>query len=541
MPKYIKSSIIWLVLGIVSLAIFILFYNHAFPVASIDVKIDRGEAVKRSANFIEQQGFDPGSFDKTIKFHSDYYASGYLQKTQGIKRTNELVGEGIPIWSWRVRWFKELQKEGFLVDVDPSSGEIIYFHHFVLDDEEGLNLGQTEAMAIAKGKVILQDIDLENYELKDSTVKKQRQRTDYKFVWEKKDYKIEEATLRISADIYGDRLGKYRLHLKVPEEFRRYIKGEISFGKMLIMTTDIVMYLLLLLGIFILLFQPKQVKLNLKFWLICGCIIVLLKMLNFFNTMPLLWSSYIDTVSKPVFITTALGEHLSRAISVGLIIFACGLLAALLPRNFVYTNISLYHTIKNRNFYSVAPIFIVGYSLGFIFLGYVTLFYLIGTKFFSIWIPPVTEYSNILAMSLPFLFPLTIAVSAAVKEEVIYRLFAISFLKKYIKVTWLTLLIPALIWGFAHSFYTVFPIYIRGIELTIFGIVIGIVFLKYGVETVIIAHFVINAILAGLPLLRSHNPYFATSGVIVVALAFLPIIIMRVVFKKKRVILLKQS
>jgi hypothetical protein len=60
------------------------------------------------------------------------------------------------------------------------------------------------------------------------------------------------------------------------------------------------------------------------------------------------------------------------------------------------------------------------------------------------------------------------------------------------------------------------------------------VFLKYGVETVIIAHFVIDAWLAGLPLLMSHNLYFIISGIIVIILAFIPIPVLAFSFKNKK-------
>lgn len=535
MPKYTKPLIAWSVLGITGLAIFIIFFSHAFPVASIDLKINREEAIKRSADFIDRQGFDSQSFDKTVIFDSNAYASAYLQKTQGVKKSNELIRKGIPVWFWRVRWFKELEKEGFLVDLDPSTGEIITFFHFILEDEEGSDLSQDEAMAIGRSKIISQGIDLEDYELKDSTVKKQKKRTDYHFVWEKKGYKIEEATLRVGVDIYGDKLGKYARQLKVPEEFRRYIKGQVSFGSMLSTASTIFKYLLIITAVCMLIFQAKQARPSWKLWFICGCTIALLEMFNFFNGMPLLWNFYPETMSKPAFIMSSLANQLMYVLSIGLIIIACGSLAELFARNFVHARMPLYHAIKNRNFQGqeILPVLIVGYSLGFIFLGYITLFYLSGSKFFNIWIPPATEYANTLGMAIPVLFPLAIAVSAAVNEEFIYRLFAISFLKKYIRKTWLAILIPAIMWGFSHSFYHVFPVYIRGIELTIFGIILGIVFLKYGIETVVIAHFVINATLAGLPLLRSHNPYLSASGVIVIALASVPIIVMLVICKRK--------
>ncbi len=539
MPKHIKSLISWLIFGIVGLLIFILFFNQASPIASIDTKLSKKEVFKIAADYIQAQGFDLKGYDKTIIFYSDYYASTYLQKTQGIKKSNELIRKGIPVWFWRVRWFKELQKEGFIVDVDPSTGEIVRFYYSVLDDEKGANLSESQARAMAEEKVALQGIDLKDYTLKDSTTKRQKQRTDYYFDWEKKDYKIKDATLRVKVDIYGGKLGRYKRYLKVPEEFSRYIERETSFGEVLYMVSNIAMFLLTIAVIVVLIVHAKQIKVNWrwKFGLIFACIVVASEILAFLNRMPLLWNSYPDAISKFVFIMMSSEEGLIIAFSIGLMIFAYGCAGDLLSRDLWQTKMPLLNPANNK--YSsasqeIAPILIVGYSLGFIFLGYITLFYLIGTKFFNIWMPPNTEYSNILGTSMPFLFPLTIALGAAIKEEFMYRLFAISFLKRYLRLTWLVVFIPALIWGFAHSNYPIFPNYVRGIELTVFGIVLGITFLKYGLETVMIAHFIINASLAGLPLLKSHNPYFIISGVVVISLALIPILIPVIKFKDSK-------
>ena len=59
------------------------------------------------------------------------------------------------------------------------------------------------------------------------------------------------------------------------------------------------------------------------------------------------------------------------------------------------------------------------------------------------------------------------------------------------------------------------------------------VFLRYGLETVIIAHYVIDATLGAWPLLRSHNLSFIISGIIVITLASIPSLILLIVFKKE--------
>lgn len=530
------SITIWLISGIVGFLIFVLFFNHAFPIASIDLKLSKEEIFKKAKAFVLEQGFDLKDFEQTIIFDSDDYASIYLQKTQGIKKSNELIAGGIPVWFWGVRWFKELKKEGFTVDVDPTNGKIINFNYYVLDDEKGLDLTPEQARIMAEEKVARQGLNLKDYELKDSTIKKQKNRTDYFFVWEKKGYFISEATLRLSVDIYGDKLGYFGRYLKVPEEFIRDLKKETSFGQVLSMVSFIFMILLIIAAIVVIIIQFKKDNVNWKFGLGFGIIIAVLTILSFFNAMPLLWASYPDTVSKAIFLAMSFSGVFIGALLTGLIIFLFGSSGESLARDLWATKFTLWKALKNKDIHLsklMTPVS-VGYSLGFIFLGYVTLFYLLGAKFFNIWMPPEVEYSNILGTAMPFLFPLTIAVTASISEEFMFRLFSISFLKKYLKLTWLGILLPALIWAYGHSNYPVFPAYVRGIELTLAGIVFGVVFLKYGLESVIIAHFVIDAALVGLPLLKSGNIYFRSSGIIVMTLALIPVFIVLFLLGRKK-------
>lgn len=519
-----KSLWIWASVGVIGLAIFLVFYSHAFPIASIDVRISKKEAIGFSSDFIRAQGFELEDFNHAIIFYSDYDASVYLQKNQGIKRSNELIREGIPVWFWRVRWFKELEKDGFLTYVDPATGEIIFFHHFILESDEGERLTRSQALSMARDQAKSHNVVLKEYELKDSTTKRRDNRTDHKFTWELKDYSIDEAKLRLDIDVYGNTLGRYKRYLKVPEEFRRYINKELSFGRMLTTAVTLARYLLIISAVFMLFFKTQQGKATWKIWLIFGATASVALLLRFFNSTSLWWSFYPDTMSKAAFITESFGVYFTHVLSIGLIVLACGALGELSSNDSLTLKMPLISAIKSgrADRKKVLSVCIVGYGLGFAFLGYITLFYLIGVKFFDIWIPPSSEYSNIFGLTLPFLFPLTIAIAAAVREEMVYRFFATTFLKRFTKKLWLALLIPSLIWGFAHSFYHVFPTYIRGIELTLFGIVLSIVFLRYGIESVIIAHFVINATIASLPLLRSHNTYFLVSGMVVILIALTP-------------------
>jgi ribosomal protein S18 acetylase RimI-like enzyme len=142
------------------------------------------------------------------------------------------------------------------------------------------------------------------------------------------------------------------------------------------------------------------------------------------------------------------------------------------------------------------------------------------------------DYTSAYATPLPFLGALETGLIPAMTEELWFRLLLIS------GVLWLTrtftplsekacrllaLLIPGALWGFAHTSYVRDPFYLRGIELTLAGVLFeGLFFLRFDLATTIVAHFAYNAGLGALPLLRSGEPYFVASGVVVLLAMLAP-------------------
>jgi GNAT superfamily N-acetyltransferase len=79
-----------------------------------------------------------------------------------------------------------------------------------------------------------------------------------------------------------------------------------------------------------------------------------------------------------------------------------------------------------------------------------------------------------------------------------------------------------LVWAFAHTGYVTYPIYARGVELTIVALFFGFIFLKFDLLTTITAHFTYNMMMTGIILLRSSEGYYQLSGWIVVFILILP-------------------
>jgi len=166
-----------------------------------------------------------------------------------------------------------------------------------------------------------------------------------------------------------------------------------------------------------------------------------------------------------------------------------------------------------------------GLMLGGFNLGYVVMFYLFATHVLGWWSPVTAEYSDAYATPFPFLLAFEVGLNAALTEELLFRLIGISFfLWMFPKQRWLAVLIPGVLWAFAHASYVSYPIYARGIELTIHAIIMGAIFLKFDLFTTIMAHFTYNMIITAMPLLRSSDPYFQFSGMVVLAVLALPLL-----------------
>ena len=125
---------------------------------------------------------------------------------------------------------------------------------------------------------------------------------------------------------------------------------------------------------------------------------------------------------------------------------------------------------------------------------------------------------------MPWSKPFTAGFVAAVQEELVFRLFAVSLLIYLFKRTWLAVTVPAVLWAFGHSLDPVDPAYLRGIELTVVGIAFGIVFVHYGITATLIAHYAFNAITDAIPMIQSDEPYLRWSGVAVVGLMLVPVV-----------------
>lgn len=523
--QFSKKDILIILMGIIGLVVFLMFYEKASPTASVNLQVSRHQALQIAREYLEKQRFSLEDYDQTVIFNQNGDGAIYLQKTLGMDQYNKLAQE-LHLRYWQIRFTKQLQKEEFQVFVDPQ-GKVASFVHYIPEDAEGANLKEAEAFKLAQAFLRLQqDIDLAKYTLVDSSTKKRDRRTDHFFAWRESARQFGEAKLRMSIVIHGNVVDWYGQYLEVPEKFSRAYQAEGTKGDLLTSISDIFSSFLTMAAIIVFLIAYKNTGIPWKGALILTLIIVTASLFEDINSIPIMKFDYSTESSLYTFWGQRALGIVQSALWIGGKTFLFAIAGWAVCRE-VFKGKRAHWLPEGKTW--LCPDFahasFMGYILACISLGYTTAFYLIGEKYLGVWSPVESSYSNMLGTWLPFFDPLTKSFQAAVLEELMYRFFAIALLMRYLRVPALAFLIPAMIWGFSHSGYAVSPFYTRGIELTIAGLVFCYFFLKYSLVAVIIAHYVYDAVMIGMPLLQSSNLYLFWSGIGVAGVIGVPMIL----------------
>ncbi|HVO35490.1 MAG TPA: type II CAAX endopeptidase family protein, partial [Gemmatimonadales bacterium] len=452
--------------------------------------VTRQQADSIGRAFVTAQGANLSGYKQATVFDGNTEALVFLQRTLGLDSASAWARTRVPIWTWDARWFKPQAKEEWRVAIGVD-GAVARFTHLVEEAGPGANLTQDSARALAERFVASRGWNLKDFTPVEASSEKKDKRTDHHFSWEEKGSTVSwregsptagSGSVRVAVDIAGDRIGAYRHVLKVPEEFSRSLQQTQSIGGLLGIAALLLTFVLVLAALGIAIARQKKGDIHWHAGLVLAtCVSVLFlgagitmwPSVKFSYQTEMQWAAYVGVVLIGALFVSALyglwtlftvaaGESLGRAtFPASLEGFLDAARGRMLTPAFAAASLR-------------------GYALGFLILGYLTLFYLFARRFLGAWLPAEGPQSEIFNNYAPFIAPLTISLVAAITEETTYRLFGISLVKRYLKSTALALLIPAVIWAFAHSSYAVFPIYIRGIELTIAGLMFGIAFLRLG-------------------------------------------------------------
>lgn len=527
----LKEKILLVFLALAGLALFLRYNKEVSPIASVRLSLSPDEIVRRGDAFLSAQGFSTGGMTRAVLFGGEDWASIYIQKKFGLRYLNALSDPRrdvfIPVYAWTLRWFVPLRKEEFNVGYT-TNGKLVSYARLLPEDQMGAALPVGRAKAIALAFVRRNFAFTEkSWDLIRQSSERKKARVDHYFTWKLKEPTFDEADLRLNVGVAGDRVNSFTYYLKVPEAFTRRYSQDFSLGSLLRSIAGFLTFAVYFLGfvVFVVLYRRGQV--DTRFGLVAAGTVGLCSILLAVNAWPLTLFSYDTEIKFSAFrINEVVGILLGAVFPAGFVFLLASGCSGLLGRG------------EKRQVAGIIPRLVrgriahpgllrsaaLGYAWALILLGYQMIIYLAGRKYLGVWSPAGSDLTAAFASYLPALAPLLTALFAGVNEEITYRLAGFTIIRKYLRVPALAVLLSAAIWAFMHSTYQVFPVYFRGIELTVGGLLFFLVFFRYGLLSGIIAHFTFDLIWMSMPLLEAPSRYFFYSGVAALAVGLTPVI-----------------
>ncbi len=534
----LRVLLIWILAGAIGAGVAWKYFFQAFPEASVKFQISSQEASRSVGNFLTEHGASLAGYESTIVFTVDDKTKTYLERTVGLEQANRLISSEVNAWAWEIRYFRPQQKEEYRAEISPA-GKIVGYEHVIDEARAGARLDRDAAEAIAKQFLLSQyKAELAAFEFlpEEASATERPNRRDWIFTWQRRGFRVpdtpEGARYRLRVGLQGDHIARLEEFLKVPDAWARDY-DRMRSGNNLIELIAIIPYLLLIGAAFLMIYEYSRrglLRWAGPMWV--GVFLALLFFLMTLNAWPATRAGY-DTNSSYASFTV---EQVAIALALS-VIQAVLVTLAVAPGEPLYRQsyparlrlgISWkLPAMRSKEFFNSC---VIGISLAAVHLGYVVAFYLIGKRF-GVWAPADISYdSNAGSSIVPWLAPFTIGVYAAMSEEFLFRMFAIPFLKRITKSTFLAVVLPAFAWGFLHANYPQEPPYIRGIEIGIIGIVAGLVMLRWGILPTLIWHYTVDATLGSLLLMRSASPYLRISGALVAGAAALPLLYAAVMY-----------
>lgn len=525
-----RLAVVCLLAVAIGAVVFLKGFSRAFPEASIDFEVNREKAVETARAALVARGFDVSGHRALVAFEVDDEAKVFLERTLGLSRANELFSRTVPIWRWTVRFVKPERKLEYRVPVSPG-GELLAFRRVVPEGDAAPDPGLAAARGLAEETLrSMRGLDPGALRFIEAHEEKRPARVDRTFVWESRAIRFGEAALRYLVEVQGDRVGRSSLHLEVPESWRREYQTLRSKNQAAgaVATFGLFATAVALLVTFFSRVRRGDVKWRLA--LAFGGTGAGLQLLASLNELPVALFGYDTNDTWAGFLSKALLGDLGLALTQGVVVFLLVAGGEPLYREAYGDKPALGRIfsrggIRSRSFFRGL---LLGYALAALFFAYQIVFYIV-TDRFGAWAPAEVPYSDLLGTKFPWLAVLLMGFMPATTEEFLSRMFSIPFAGRFLP-RWAAILVPAMIWGFAHSAYPNQPFFIRGLEVSLAGVVIGLVMLRAGILPLLVWHFTVDAVYTALILLRSSSTYFRISGGVAAFALVFPLLVTIVLY-----------
>jgi membrane protease YdiL (CAAX protease family) len=539
-----RKPAFWIVLALLGLAGSVLalrLFPVAFPILSVDIEMDRQDALGEARALAERYQWEPFEFRQAASFaHLNPAFQTYMElEGGGLEELNGLVEDGVfTLYAWRVRHFAEQAIEEAEVLFTPQ-GEIYGFQLLLSEDAPGLNLGPEEARELAVAEASGSwGMDPNQYELLESSQEESPGgRIDHTFTLERSDISLGEGRVRLRLGVAGDRLIEVTPFLHVPEGFlRRYQETRNANESVSLAGTVVFLLLFLVLG-----GGVGAVHLLRKRWiewkapLVWGGTVAGLMALDQINTLPLSWMSYNTALPPQVHVATlalmAFVTFLGGTVFLTLLfITGEGLMRLGFPEEIQQWKLWAPGVANSTPALgrTSAPYLALGAKLGF-----VVAFYLFTSRVLGWWSPAsALAAPDLLATRFPWLTAVSTSLFASLSEETIFRAIPIGAAailgrrhgRPWVWI-WGAVVLQALVFGASHANYPQQPAYARVVEIFPTYLAWGLACVFFGLVPAIIGHYLYDLVFFSLPLFAVETGGIWIDRSIVIFAGVLPLLV----------------
>ncbi|MGK2858998.1 MAG: lysostaphin resistance A-like protein [Thermoanaerobaculia bacterium] len=495
-----------------SVAFSVALFDRAFPEASIEFRVDQKSSRAVAETLLDELGYARDGRMHAVRFQHDDDAKIFLERTLGLGKAAGSMRDGVEIWWWTHRWFTPLRTDELRVRVSPR-GELVGFERVLEETWAAKGLDPETRVPAALAFLRSAGVDTSGLKLVSVSEKKLPRRIDTVVTFEQPSLRTGGAPYEFAVTLQGGEIGGFTQQLRVPESWTREYVSLRSKNEA---ANDVASVLLSLtafaaLVVFVVRMRRGDVQLRFSFWIavVCGLLVFLVSL----NSFPADLANYDTKSSFAAFVAEEIGLALFAGIALGLFLMVIAGAGDALQRERLPGQLAIPLLWSRSAFRSrrVFLAFALGFTLVGIFLAYQVAFYLVADSL-GAWAPAEIPYDDALNTWLPWAAVLFIGFYPGFSEEYMSRAFSIPFLEKLLHSRMGAIVLSAFVWGFAHSAYPNQPFFIRGLEVGIAGIVLGLVLYRWGLLPLIVWHYTVDALYTSVLLFRSGNPYYVASA-----------------------------
>jgi hypothetical protein len=536
----LRKPVFWIVavvLTVLAIGFSIHGFPRAFPLVTLDLRMDRNGALEAARSEAESHGWGPGEFRQAAVFDLDSEVQAFVElEAGGNEAFARMLEEGLyHPYRWQVRHFRPGETTETRISFTPR-GEPLGFRETLPESQEGAALDAGAARTIAERGAAAWPVDLTEFEaVETSREERPSGRVDHTFVYERPTPTLGDGRYRLRLVVSGDRLTELTHFVKVPEAFeRRY--AEMRSANDAIAAGALMAAVLILgvggcgVGLFLMLRRRWVIWKQALAW---GLVVGGLEAAANAGFWPLLWMEYDTAVSATTFTLEQLATLLIQLLAIAGITTLVFMAAESLTRRAFAGHIQIWKLWSPAVASSPAVLgrTVGGYLLVAAFAAYEVALYLVARRSLGWWQPSdaLTD-PNLLASLFPWLTAVGISLRAGITEECLFRAVPLASAallgqrfggRRY----WIlgALVLQAVLFGAGHANYPAQPAYARLVELILPAVAWGVLYLAFGLLPCIVCHFMVDVVFIGLPIFTSSAPGAGVYVMVIAVLALTPL------------------